>query len=171
MDREAARQLRPVAGGLAVIVAGLHLLHPTHGGPPLRAFVRIGRVTDPRPPLFVLAGFALLFGVALGVQGLDDRWTYAGGIAVVVALLLGFAGWHTVLGHGGFWPGRESLPHPDRNAALLILDHLTGDPYLLLSKAAEVGLLGCLVALFRAADDSRADADVAEASGTDADPS
>jgi len=40
---------------------------------------------------------------------------------------------------------------------LLILDHLTGDPYLLVTKVAELGLLGALVILLRSAAGSSGD--------------
>lgn len=142
-------RLRVAAALLAVVVAGIHLLHPSQGGAALLVFARVGYLGDPRPLLFTLGAFALLFGVIAGVQGIDRRPLYLGGIAVTLAFLLGFLAWHTLLDHGGFWPHLEANEHPDRNALLVAVDHLRRDALLLAAKLAEVGLLGALTVLYR----------------------
>ncbi len=147
-DAEVAR-LRIVAAALAGVVAAIHLLHPSQGGVALLVFARVGYLGDPRPLLFTLGAFALVFGVIAGAQGIDRRPLYIGGIAVALAFLLGFVAWHTALDHGGFWPHLEANEHPDRNALLVAVDHLRRDGLLLASKLAEAGLLAALLVLYR----------------------
>ncbi|WP_254838123.1 hypothetical protein [Natronomonas marina] len=149
MDAEEVARLRVVAAVLAAVVAAIHLLHPSQGGVALLVFARVGYLGDPRPLLFTLGGFALVFGIIAGYQGLDRRPLYAGGIVVTLSFLVGFALWHTALDHGGFWPYLEANEHPDRNALLVALDHLRADGLLLASKIAELGLLAALVVLYR----------------------
>jgi hypothetical protein len=146
--QEIAR-LRMVAAALATVVAGIHLLHPSQGGVALGVYARAGYLGDPRPLLFTLGGFALVFGVVAGVQGLPRRPLYLGGVVVVSCFLVGFLLWHTALDHGGFWPHLEANEHPDRNALLVAVDHLRRDALLLASKLAELGLLAALLVLYR----------------------
>lgn len=147
-QREVAR-LRVVAVVLALVVAGIHLLHPSQGGVALPVFARVGYLGDPRPLLFTLGGFALIFGIIAGYQGIERRPLYLGGILVTLAFLVGFLLWHTVLDHGGFWPHLEPNVHSDRNPLLVAVDHLQRDGLLLASKLAEVALLVTLLVLLR----------------------
>ena len=149
MNAEETGRLRVVAALLALVVAGIHLLHPSQGGVALVVYAQVGYLGDPRPLLFTLAGFALVFGVVAGYVGVDRRPLYLGGIGVALSLLAGFALWHTALEHGGFWPRLEPNAHPDRNALLVAADHLRRDPLLLASKLAELGLLAALGVLYR----------------------
>ena len=149
MNAEETGRLRAVAALLALVVAGIHLLHPSQGGVALVVYAQVGYLGDPRPLLFTLAGFALVFGVVAGRVGVDRRPLYLGGAAVALSLLGGFVLWHTVLEHGGFWPRLEPNAHPDRGAALVAVDHLRRDPLLLASKLAELGLLAALCVLYR----------------------
>jgi len=147
-DGEVAR-LRVVAVLLAAVVAGIHLLHPSQGGAALLVFARVGYLGDPRPLLFTAGAFALVFGVVAGLQGLERRPLYLGGIVVTLAFLFGFLAWHTLLDHGGVWPGLQPNEHADRNALLVAADHLRRDVLALASTLAELGLLVALVVLHR----------------------
>lgn len=149
MEQAEVARLRVVAAVLAAVVAAIHVLHPSQGGVALLVFARVGYLGDPRPLLFTLGGFALVFGIVAGAQGLPRRPLYLGGIAVTLSFLLGFLLWHTALDHGGFWPYLEANEHPDRNALLVAVDHLRRDGLLLASKLAEIGLLAALVVLYR----------------------
>jgi len=149
MEHAEVARLRAVAAVLATVVAGIHLLHPSQGGVALGVYASVGYLGDPRPLLFTLGGFALVFGVVAGVQGLPRRPLYLGGVAVVLCFLVGFLLWHTALDHGGFWPHLEANEHPDRNALLVATDHLRRDGLLLASKFAELGLLAALLTLYR----------------------
>lgn len=162
MDAAEVARLRVVAAVLAVVVSGIHLLHPSQGGYALLVYARVGYLGDPRPLLFTLGGFALVFGVIAGLQGLEGRTLYLGGIAVTLAFLLGFLAWHTVLDHGGFWPSLEPNQHPDSNPLVVAADHLRRDGLLLTAKLAEVALLATLLVLTRVDPGGRHD----ETSGT-----
>ncbi|MFP4625039.1 MAG: hypothetical protein ACLFNI_00425 [Natronomonas sp.] len=142
-------QLRVIAAVTALLVAAIHLLHPSQGGVALVVYANVGYLGDPRPVLFTLGGFALVFGVLLGYQGLDDRRVYLGGICVSLAFLLGFAIWHTVLDHGAFWPYIQPHGH-EGNPIVVVALHLIDDPLALASKVLEVVLLATLVVLYRA---------------------
>lgn len=149
MNETEVARLRVVAAVLALVVAAIHLLHPSQGGVALLVFARVGYLGDPRPLLFTLGAFALIFGVVAGYQGLDRRPLYLGGVAVTLAFLVGFLLWHTALDHGGFWPYLEPNEHPNRHALLVAVDHLRRDGLLLAAKLAELALLGTLVVLLR----------------------
>lgn len=142
-------QLRVIAAVTALLVAGIHLLHPSQGGVALAVYANVGYLGDPRPVLFTLGGFALVFGVLLGYQGLDDRRVYIGGIFVSLAFLVGFALWHTVLDHGAFWPYIHPHGH-EGNPIVVVALHLIDDPLALASKVLEVVLVATLVVLYRA---------------------
>lgn len=148
MDEGTIGRLRVVAGVLALVVAGIHLLHPSQGGHALLAYARVGYLGDPRPLLFTLGGFALVFGVVAGYNGVGGRLLYLGGIAVALAFLFGYGVWHTALGHGGFWPHIESHGHTDANAIVVVFRHLAVERLALVSKLAELALVSCLVALY-----------------------
>ncbi|MFQ3320099.1 MAG: hypothetical protein ACI80F_002175 [Natronomonas sp.] len=150
MDEAAVAQLRTIVAALAAVVAGIHLLHPSQGGAALLVYARVGYLGDPRPLLFTLGAFALVFALVLGSNGFAGRTLYLGGIVVTLAFLGGFLAWHTVFEHGGLWPYLEPNPHADENVLVVIGWHLLADPLVLVSKVTELALLGCLVTLYRA---------------------
>ena len=150
MDDADVARLRVAAAVLAAVVAGIHLLHPSQGGVALVVFARVGYLGDPRPLLFTLGAFALVFGVVAGAQGLAGRRLYLGGIAVTLAFLLGFLAWHTALDHGGFWPHLEANDHSHRHPLLVAADHLRRDGLLWAATLAELALLAALAVLSRA---------------------
>lgn len=149
MDDQSVRRLRWVAAALALVVAVLHLLHPSHGGHALLVYASAGYLGDPRPLLFTLGGFALVFGVLLGYNGFAGRWLYLGGIVVTLAFLVGYGLWHTVLDHGAVWPYIEPNDTHGGNPLFVVLAHLRIERLALVSRLAELGLLGCLVVLLR----------------------
>lgn len=149
MDEQRIGRLRLLAAGLALVVVGIHLLHPSHGGHALVVYASVGYLGDPRPLLFTLGGFALVFGVLLGYNGFAGRRLYLGGIVVALAFFFGYAAWHTLLGHGGFWPHIEAHGHTDENPVLVVLAHLAQERLALVSKLAELALVACLVVLYK----------------------
>lgn len=149
MEASSVERLRAIAAILAVVVAGIHLLHPSQGGVALLVYAQVGYLGDPRPLLFTLGAFALVSGVLLGYNGFHGRSLYLGGIVVTLSLLLGFVAWHTVLGHGGFWPYLEVNEHTGSSTLSVVRWHLASDPTLLVSKLTELALLGCLLVLLR----------------------
>lgn len=140
--------IKKVIAILAIVVAGIHVLHPSLGGPALLVYINHGTLVDPRPLAFVLIGFLLVFGVMLGYQGFEGKWLYLGGIVLTSAIIVGYPAWHTILEHGAFWPHLEPHYHPG-NPVRTVIQHLIDDPIALLSKLVELFLLGLLVALFR----------------------
>lgn len=148
MDDATVARLRLIAGGLALFTAVVHLLHPSQGGVALLVYANAGYLGDPRPLVFTLGAFALISGVLLGYNGFAGRTLYLGGIAVTGLFLVGFVAWHTALDHGAFWPHLEPNVHGG-NPLVVAVEHLLGDPLVLVSKLAELALLGCLVALVR----------------------
>jgi hypothetical protein len=99
--------------------------------------------------LFTLGGFALVFGVLLGYNDFAGPRLYLAGIVVVLPFFLGYAAWHTVFDHGAFWPYIEAQESHGEDPILIVLAHLRVERLALVSKLAELGLLGCLVALLR----------------------
>lgn len=148
MEIPLRRRLQIVTAMLALAVAGIHLLHPTLGGPALVVYLSAGQLSDPRPLAFVLGSFVLLFGVLLGINGFAGRALYLGGILIVLAFFLGYGAWHTVLDHGGFWPHIEGHGHHGGNPIGVVFDHLVGDLLALVSTVAEAALFGCLTVLY-----------------------
>lgn len=149
MDETGRRRLQVATAVLALLVAGLHLLHPSHGGHALVVYAAAGYLGDPRPLLFSLGGFALVFGVVLGVNGFAGRPLYLGGIVVALAFFLGYAAWHTVLGHGAFWPYIEPHGHVEGHPVVVVGEHLLVERLALLSRLAELALVACLLVLYR----------------------
>ncbi len=140
--------LRYPAALLAIGVALIHLMHPTLGGPRLILHVQVGTIFDPRPLLFTLAGFLIMFGIVLASQGVLERAIYAGGVVLMLALILGYGAWHTILDHGAFWPHIHGHGHTEVGGLELIWLHLREDGIAMVSKLFEVGLLGVLVVLY-----------------------
>jgi len=67
----------------------------------------------------------------------------------MLVYVLGFASWHAFLGHGAFWPYIENTGHPDQWFLETVAVHLLYDAVALISKLAEVTLIGVLVVLYR----------------------
>lgn len=144
--------LRYAAGLLAVAVAGIHLYWAF---PRLVTQIQAGIVPDPRPVLFIGSGVAILLGIAQILDGRDPRRIYLAGIGLMVAYLVGYVGWHTFSGHGGFfWPwGPEPITHPEP-LSHVITEHLLADPLALASKLLELTLAGLLAVLYRSESQS-----------------
>lgn len=70
---------------------------------------------------------------------------------MMLTFLLGYGAWHTVLGHGAFWPGIEVNAHADESPLVTISAHLLNDGYALASKLLELTLLAALVFCYRRA--------------------
>ena len=151
LRRETSTHLAPLAGGVAGLIAILHLAHPTHGLVRLVQSVQLGALYDPRPLLFTLSGLAIIAGLTLGYAGADRRPLCLLGIGLMLVYILGYVGWHAFLGHGAFWPGIESTGHSDQFVLETVGLHLFNDAIALVSKLAEVTLLALLVALYRQA--------------------
>lgn len=151
MDETTLGRLRLLAGGLALFTAVVHLVHPSQGGAALVVYAQAGYLGDPRPLAFTLGAFALISGVLLGYNGFAGRTLYLGGIAVTLSFLVGFVAWHTLLDHGAFWPHLEPNAHGGNPLVVAAL-HLRDDPLALVSKLAELALLGCLLVLLVADD-------------------
>lgn len=149
MDESTVRGLRLLAVGLAATVAGIHLLHPTLGGRALVVYARVGYLGDPRPLLFTLGAFALVFGIVAGVNGLHGRALYAGGLVVAFLFFVSYPLWHTVLDHGSFWPYIARRGHTHGSPLGVVLRHLLDDPLALVSAVAELLLVAVLVVLLR----------------------
>lgn len=149
MEEATVARVRLLAGGLALFTAVVHLLHPSQGGVALLVYANAGYLGDPRPLAFAFVAFALISGVLLGYNGFGGRALYLGGVAVTLCLLVGFVAWHTVFDHGAFWPHLEPNVHGG-NPLVVAAQHLLGDPLVLVSKLAELALLGCLGVLLRA---------------------
>jgi len=137
--------IRYAAGGLAVTVAAVHIFW---GFPRLVTQIQIGAVPDPRPAAFVISGALIFLGIAQILDGRDPKPIYLAGIGLMFAYILGYVAWHTVLGHGGFWPwGPEPITH-DMPAHMVVVDHLLSDPLALFSKLTELLLAGLLAVLY-----------------------
>lgn len=144
-----SRALSYAGAGLAVLVALLHLLHPSHGMIELFAALNADwRLLqyDPRPAAFVASGTALLVGVALSRNAPNRRPYYLAGMLLAALYVVGYFAWHFT-GHGGFLPGREPLLHglsPVEN----VVSHLATDLWAAASKVAETAMLVVLGALY-----------------------
>lgn len=140
-----------LAAALAYVVAGIHLTHPKLGMPRLVLLLTTDSAwllaSHPRPVAFVLSGLAIIAGVTLAIFGYRRRLLYLLGIALMLVYVVGYLAWH-FSGHGGFLPGREPLYHGMTPLEALIA-HLTTSPRAVVSKTAEVALLGVLTFLYR----------------------
>lgn len=139
-----------IAAGLALIIAGIHFLHPDHGYPRLVATLMLDDplkhlLYDPRPVLFVVSGLAIIAGVLLVVRDFPRKPIYAAGMALVATYLLGYFVWH-LTGHGGFLPGRIPNHHGLHPVEAVII-HLREYPIARVSKLIEAILLALLALL------------------------
>ncbi|MFB6304955.1 MAG: hypothetical protein ABEH47_07300 [Haloferacaceae archaeon] len=143
-------RLQYAAAGLAYVVAGVHLFHPSHGLLRLVTLLLVDPallVTDPRPVAFVLSGAAILVAIPAVVGGAPRRPAYALGIGLTLTYLVGYFGWH-LSGHGGFLPGRKPLYH-GLTPVEAVVAHLTGEPLAAIAVVSELALLAVLVVLYR----------------------
>jgi len=140
--------LRYLAGALALAVAGIHLYW---GFPRLITQLDVGAVPDPRPIAFVLSSVAIILGIAQILDGRNPKPIYLAGIALMFAYIGGYVAWHTVLGHGGFWPWMPELEQHTHDEGLidLVIGHLAEDPLALASKLLELSLAIVLGVLYR----------------------
>lgn len=140
------RALRPTAGLLAVVVAGVHAYWAL---PDMARQLSVWQFPDPRPATFLFATTAILMGILLVVQGFDPLPVYVGGMVLMVVFLGGYVTWHTTLNHGAFWPGRRVPGHTDAgtSAVTVVGGHLLADRLALASKLAETALLAVLAVL------------------------
>lgn len=140
-----------LAAALAYVVAGVHLTHPKLGMPRLVLLVSTDSAwllaSHPRPVAFVASGFAIIVGVTLAIYGYRRRLLYVLGIVLMLTYIVGYFAWH-FSGHGGFLPGRQPLYH-GMAPLEAVVTHLSTSPRALVSKLAELGLLGLLVHLYR----------------------
>lgn len=144
------RQLQYAAAGLAYVVAGIHLFHPSHGFGRLVLLAATDPgllVSNPRPVAFVLSGLAIVLAVPAVAAGAPRRPIYALGIGLVATYVGGYFAWH-LSGHGGFLPNRRPLYHGLQPHEAVIA-HLTGDPLAAAAVVTELALLGALVVLYR----------------------
>ncbi|XVH31277.1 hypothetical protein ACNS7O_12905 [Haloferacaceae archaeon DSL9] len=140
------RPLRIVAAVLALAVAAIHIYW---GFPRLVLQLQVMMVPDPRPTVFVATGIAIVLGIARVLDGSNPKPIYLLGIGLMLAYLLGYVAWHTVLGHGGFWPwGPEHHAHGGP-ALAVVAEHLRADFLALVSKVLELALLVVLAVLYR----------------------
>ncbi len=138
--------LRYLAGALALVVAAIHLYW---GFPRLITQLQIAAVPDPRPFVFVVSSVAIILGIAQVLDGREPAPIYLAGIALMIAYIGGYVAWHTVLGHGGFWPwGPDPITH-DAGPAEVVISHLLADPLALVSKVLELSLAIVLTVLYR----------------------
>ncbi|MXR50302.1 hypothetical protein GRX03_01585 [Halovenus sp. WSH3] len=149
LRREFSRNLLPLTAAAAILVGALHFFHPTHGFPRLVQYLQFLVAPDPRPFAFTLSGIALFAGVGLGITDTHRKKLYVLGIGLMLVYLLGYGAWHTVLGHGTFWPTIEANAHADESALVTISAHLFNDGYALLSKLLELSLLVFLTLCYR----------------------
>lgn len=125
---------------LAALTAGIHLMI---GVERLTYYLVASRpLADPRQLLFVLSGVAVFLGVTLWYRGLRRDWVYGCGVLLMLGYLVG---WLLLGGHGNryAWEGG----HHDAGPLVTLVEHLTGDVYLLTTKTVEFALLVVLVAL------------------------
>ena len=144
-----SESLPEITGTVGLLVAGLHLFHPRLGLPGLIQQLQIGAVADPRPLAFTLAGLAILAGIVLVSLDIGRKVVSLLGMLLVLAFIVGYGAWHTVLEHGAFWPGIEAHGHHQQGTLETIGSHLLVDGYALLSKLAEIALLFLLILWYR----------------------
>lgn len=139
--------LRIAAGGFAMLVAWIHILHPQLGLERLFLYIQLGTLYDPRPPLFVMSAIAIFVGIIVAYNGYFRREIYAAGLVLMSIYIIGYVAWHSVLDHGGFWPYIAAHGHDEVGFIELIIAHLRDDELALASKLAELMTAGILALL------------------------
>lgn len=137
--------LRTAIAVVALLVAGLHLYW---GMPRYVGYTNLAIILqpDPRPIAFVVSGHLIVIGVTLGaLRVIPVRPLYYGGIALAITYLLGYVAWHTVLGHGAFWPWGPGGHVHGNGTVSIIVQHLLADRFDLLTKVLELVWLGLLI--------------------------
>jgi hypothetical protein len=158
MDRSTRTTLQVLAAQLVVASAAVHLWL---GLPRSYLYLRAGTpLTDPRQPLFVLSALCVLVGFGLLVSGADRARVYALGVVLMAGNVVA---WLLAGGHPGVaW---ESVGHGHGGPLVTLVDHFL-QPYVFVSKTAEIGAIAALSALYHDAR-RRGDAD-RETPATDA---
>lgn len=147
--QQISRNRLPITAGMAGLVGVLHFFHPAHGFPRLLQYLQFWVAPDPRPFAFTLSGLAIFAGIGLAIADIHRKKLYTLGIAMMLTFLLGYGAWHTLLGHGTFWPTIKSDGHAHVNPLVTIGGHLFNDGYALLSKILEAALLVLLALCYR----------------------
>lgn len=145
------RRLRYGAAVLALVVAGLHMFHPTYGVVRLTIILTTDPAlfrSHPRPLAFVLSATAIVTGVLLVLFGFPRKPVYAAGMVLVATYILGYFAWH-LSGHGGFLPGRNPVFH-GLQPHEAVITHLREDAWARVATIVESALLVVLAALYRA---------------------
>lgn len=140
MDNQLSRRLVPLAGGLVFISATVHFIVGILG---LYDSFVLNEGTITMPVLFILAA---LIAYSLIGGYLTDRIVpvraYIFGVALMLLYLIAFADWHVFGYADSFLPlnliGLDPHYH-DGSVLQILVDHLTGDPFALISKLAEGG--------------------------------
>jgi hypothetical protein len=144
------RQLQGLAVGLAIVVALVHMFHPSRGVGRLSLLLSADPgllLVQPRTIAFVATGFLLLVGASALALGVSSRALYAAGMGLMATYVLGYVGWH-LSGHGAFLPGRESIPHSHVGPIESVIAHFAGDPLAAGALVAEVFLFLVCASLY-----------------------
>lgn len=144
------RELLMVAGTLAYLVAGLHLLHPKHGFGRLLLLLTYDPtllLTTPRPVAFIGSALAIIIVIPLTAYKLPKKPIYLLGMLLMATYIVGYFAWH-LSGHGGFLPGRDPLYHGLQPHEAVIA-HITGDLWAAAAVLLEIILLATLAVLYR----------------------
>ncbi|MCL9817272.1 hypothetical protein [Natronocalculus amylovorans] len=152
--------LHYLAGALALAVAAVHLYW---GFPRLVTQIEIGMVHDPRPITFVLSSVLIIFGITRILDGHDPKQIYLFGMVLMATYIVGYAAWHTVLGHGAFWPWGpgEMGGHHDTGFIETMVSHLAVETTALISKILETATLIVLGILYATYDEAEAESPTA----------
>ena len=141
MERRTRNVLESAGVLMASLTGGLHLMI---GIERLTFYLMASRpFTDVRQPLFVLSGVAIFLGITLWYRGLRRDVVYGAGIVLMLGYIVG---WLLLGGHGSNYAW-EAGGHHAANPLITLLDHLTGDLYLFVTKVTETSLLAILIAL------------------------
>lgn len=128
---------------LALAAAGLHLVW---GFPRLLVYIRLGRLADVRPLLFVISALVVIGAAGLIYVGYTNRWVYGLLIVIMGLYLAGYVLWH-LGGHPIFIDGSvETHSHPD-NPLVVIITHLLNDTFALVTAVIEFAAILALAPL------------------------
>ena len=133
----------------AIIALFISAIHLEWGLDRLLWQLEAGIVHDPRPALFVVSAIAIVIGLTLRVINVGNtRLLYLGGIVMMCAYLLGYLAWHSILGHGSFWPWNDHVHYHDSFTLAILAEHLKTDAVAGISKFLELVLLVILLILY-----------------------
>jgi hypothetical protein len=148
MDLRSFRPAHVVAVHLVVVVAVLHL---AMGVANWLTYLSAGILLPPdlRWPLFVVSGLALVAGLLAGVAevGVERRWLYVAGIALMVVYVVGYFAWH-VGGHRPLFVVGPATHHHGSTLSYLVAHVFAGplETTALATETALAALLGYLLA-------------------------